>query len=185
MSRGDTLLKLARATLEHAFGGRAPDKPDDAPWLDDKRAVFVTLKKHGDLRGCVGQLVARLTLFEAVQDAARAAAFHDTRFSPLRKDELDDVHLEISVLSPLERLDVHTEQQTLDALRVGVDGVVLSAGSRSAVFIPEMWKELPDPKQFLWYLRRKGRLPLDRWPEDMKVERFTAELFEEPAGAVA
>lgn len=185
MSRGELLLRLARATLEHAFGGPDVVKPDDALWLDEKRAVFVTLKKHGELRGCVGQLVPRLTLFEAVQDAARAAAFHDTRFSPLRKDELDDVHLEISVLSPLERLDVHSEQETLDALRVGVDGVVLSAGSRSAVFIPEMWKELPDPKQFLWYLRRKGRLPLDRWPENMKVERFTAELFEEPAGAVA
>lgn len=185
MTRGETLLRIARAALQQPFGGPKPQKPENAPWLDEKRAVFVTLKKHGELRGCVGQLAARMSLFEAVQDAARAAAFHDTRFSPVRADELKDLHVEISVLSPLERLEVHSEEETLAAMRVGVDGIVLSHGSRSAVFIPEMWKELPDPKEFLWYLRRKGRLPLDRWPGDMKVERFTAELFEEPAGVAA
>ena len=94
--------------------------------------------------------------------------------------ELPDLHVEISVLSPLERLDVHSEQETLDALRVGIDGVLLTSGLRSAVFIPEMWKELPDPKEFLWHLRRKGRIPLEQWPENMTVDRFTAELFEEP-----
>jgi hypothetical protein len=125
-------------------------------------------------------LVARLPLFEAVQDAAVGAAFRDTRFSPLAKEELDSLHVEISVLSPLEPLDVHSEEETIGALRVGVDGVLLSDGPKSAVFIPKMWKELPDPHEFLWHLRRKGRLPLDSWPRSMKVERFTAELFEEP-----
>ena len=180
MNRSDILLHLARATLEHHFGGPRPEQPANTPWLDEKRAVFVTLKKHGELRGCVGQLTARLSLFDAVQDAARAAAFRDTRFSPVSEDELPALHIEISVLSPLEPVDVHTEQQTLDALRVGVDGIVLTSGTRSAVFIPEMWKELPDPKEFLWYLRRKARLPTDTWPADMKVERFTADLYEEP-----
>jgi len=180
MTRSDILLRLARTTLEHHFGGPKPERPANTPWLDEKRAVFVTLKKHGELRGCVGQLTARLSLFDAVQDAARAAAFRDTRFSPVSEDELPELHLEISVLSPLEPVDVHTEQQTLDALRVGVDGVVLTSGMRSAVFIPEMWKELPDPKQFLWYLRRKAHIPTDAWPTDMKVERFTADLYEEP-----
>ncbi|MBM4361595.1 MAG: AmmeMemoRadiSam system protein A [Deltaproteobacteria bacterium] len=185
MNRGDTLLRIARATIEHAFGGPAVEKPDGAPFLDEKRAVLVTLRKHGELRGCVGQLAPRMTLFEAVQDAARAAAFRDTRFTPLGEGELAALHIEISVLSVLQRLDVHGEQETVDALRVGVDGVVLSAGSRRAVFTPEMWKELPDPREFRWHLRRKGGLPLDRWPEDMSVQRFTAELYEEPAPAVA
>jgi AmmeMemoRadiSam system protein A len=180
MSRSATLLHLARAAIERRFGGAPLEKPADAPWLDEPRAVFVTLKKHGELRGCVGQLTARQSLYDAVIDAAQAAAFRDTRFSPVSEDEVKELHLEISVLSPLERLDVQGEAQTLAALRVGVDGVVLTSGTRSAVFIPEMWKELPDPKEFLWYLRRKARLPIDRWPDELKVERFTAELHEEP-----
>ncbi|MDP3233023.1 MAG: AmmeMemoRadiSam system protein A [Myxococcales bacterium] len=180
MTRGETLLSIARRALEAHFDGTKLERPANGPWLDEKRAVFVTLKKHGALRGCVGQLKARLSLFDAVVDAATAAAFHDTRFTPLDASELPDLHVEISVLSALERLDVHSEQETLDALRVGIDGVLLTSGLRSAVFIPEMWKELPDPKEFLWHLRRKGRIPLEQWPDDMTVDRFTAELFEEP-----
>jgi AmmeMemoRadiSam system protein A len=179
MTRGETLLGIARRALETFFDGTRPHRPDDAPWLDEKRAVFVTIKKGGELRGCVGQLKARLSLFDAVVDAARAAAFHDTRFTPVDVTELPELHLEISVLSPLERLDVHSEHEALEALRVGVDGVVLTAGPRSAVFIPEMWKELPDPSDFLWHLRRKGRFPLEAWPAEMTVDRFTAELYQE------
>ncbi len=185
MTRGAALLSIARQAIAERFGGPPVQKPADAPWLDEPRAVFVTLKKDGELRGCIGQLVARTSLFDSVQDAARAAAFRDPRFSPLDESELDALHVEISVLSPLESLDVHSEEETIDALRVGVDGVVLSDGMRSAVFIPEMWKELPDPHEFLWHLRRKGRLPVDRWPRSIKVERFTAELFEEPRAAEA
>lgn len=179
MTKGEVLTGLARAAIAERFGGASVRHPPDAPWLDEPRAVFVTLKKDGELRGCIGQLVARLPLFEAVQDAARGAAFRDTRFAPLAAEEFDSLHIEISVLSPLEPLDVHSEEETISALRVGVDGVLLSDGPKSAVFIPEMWKELSDPHEFLWHLRRKGRMPLDSWPKSMKVERFTAELFEE------
>jgi len=180
MTRGELLLRLARASIAARFGGPQVERPVDHPWLDEQRAVFVTLKKHGELRGCIGQLIARQSLFEAVRDAATGAAFEDDRFPPLAEDELAQLRLELSVLSPLERLEVHSEQEAIDALRVGVDGVVLTQGHLRAVFIPEMWKELPDPKTFLWHLRRKGRLPLERWPDDLKVERFTAEHFEEP-----
>jgi AmmeMemoRadiSam system protein A len=173
------LLELARAAIGEAFGGPAPVRPPDAPWLDEPRAVFVTLKKHGALRGCIGQLTARLPLVDAVKDAARAAAFDDSRFPPLAEEELPALHLEVSVLSPLERLDVRSDAELLAALRPGVDGLVLTAGPRSAVFIPEMWKELPDPRDFVFHLRRKGRLPVDHWPADLTVQRFTAEGFEE------
>lgn len=180
MTRGEVLLSIARQAIAEGLGGPPVRRPPECPWLDEPRAVFVTLKKDGELRGCIGQLVARTSLFESVKDAARAAAFRDTRFAPLDESEFDELHVEISVLSPLERLDVHSEEETIGALRVGVDGVVLSDGARSAVFIPEMWKELPDPHEFLWHLRRKGRLPVDAWPRSLKVDRFTAELFEEP-----
>ncbi|MCA3012325.1 MAG: AmmeMemoRadiSam system protein A [Myxococcaceae bacterium] len=179
MRRGDVLVGLARAAIAERFFGPSPVQPSHEPWLDEPRAVFVTLKKHGALRGCIGQLTPRAPLADAVQDAACAAAFDDPRFLPLQKEELPELRIEVSVLSPLEPLDVQSEQQTLQALRPGVDGLVLTWGRRSAVFIPEMWKELPDKRDFLTQLRRKGRLPLDAWPDGLTVERFTADCFHE------
>lgn len=181
---GEVLLSIARKTLEEAFGGPEVVHPPDAGWLDEKRAVFVTLTKERsgerELRGCVGQLEARLTLFEAVREAARAAAFRDTRFMPLGEDELGEVHIEVSVLSPLEKLEVHSEAEALAKIRAGVDGVVLSQGRRSGVFIPEMWKQLPDKEEFLFHLKRKAGLPTNQWLPGTQVERFTAEMWEEP-----
>jgi AmmeMemoRadiSam system protein A len=171
------LLKLARDTLREAFGGPKVAEPDGA-WLHEKRAVFVTLHKHGQLRGCVGQLTPRFTLFEAVRHAAKAASFHDSRFAPVEPQELEHLRIEISVLSPLEPLDVATEEEVLAALRPGVDGLVLSNGIHSAVFIPEVWKELPRPEDFLSHLKRKAGLP-QAWQPGTRVERFTAEVFSE------
>lgn len=175
MTPGEVLLSIARAATEEGFGAASRPPPREA-WLDEKRAVFVTLKKHGALRGCIGQLSPRFSLFEAVRHAARAAAFEDTRFPPLTRDELPELELEISVLSPLEPLDVSTEEEALAALRPGVDGVVLTLGHRSGVFIPEVWKELPDPRDFLAQLKRKAGLP-PTWLPGTRVERFTAEVF--------
>jgi AmmeMemoRadiSam system protein A len=176
--RGSVLLELARGALKECFGGPNVVVPDE-PWLFEKRAVFVTLHKHGALRGCVGQLAARFPLHEAVRHAAKAAAFHDGRFSPLQESELPEVHIEISVLSELEVLDVANEEEALKAIRPGVDGVVLTYGARSGVFIPEMWKQLPDPKEFLFHLKRKAGLP-EAWQPGTRVERFTAEVWAEP-----
>lgn len=176
--QGDVLLRLARGTLEEAFGGSKVPVPDDA-WLQEKRAVFVTLHKHRELRGCVGQLAARFPLYEAVRYSAKSAAFHDGRFPPLHESELPALQIEVSVLSPLEALDVATEADALSALRPGVDGVVLSHGARSGGFIPEMWKQLPDPQEFLFHLKRKAGLP-HQWQAGTRVERFTAQWWAEP-----
>lgn len=177
--RGAVLLGLARGALAAAFGHAPPAAPT-AAWLDEPRAVFVTLTKRGELRGCVGQLEARLPLRRAVERAARAAAFEDDRFPPLREDELPALALEVSVLTPLERVDVHGEAELLAALRPGVDGLLLRAGHRQGVFIPEMWNQLPRPEDFLAALRRKARLPAEGWPADLEVFRFTAQAYEEP-----
>ncbi len=176
--RGAVLLGLARQALEVAFG--APKQPaSPQPWLDELRAVFVTLTKHGELRGCVGQLEARLPLRQAVESAARSAAFEDDRFPPLREDELGEVSIEVSVLTPLEQLDVHSEAELLAAMRPGVDGLLLKVGARQGVFIPEMWNQLPTPQAFLAALRRKARLPAEGWPAGLTVFRFTAQAYEE------
>ncbi len=180
MTRGDRLLSIARRTLEASFGGPPVPVPEGEAWLLEKRAVFVTLKKHGALRGCIGQLSARLSLFDAVRDAAKAAAFHDPRFPRLDAEELPEVQLEVSVLSPLEKLEVHSEAEALAQIRPGIDGIVLTQGHRSGVFIPKVWEELAETKDFLQHLKKKAGLPLDEWLPGTQVERFTAELWEEP-----
>ena len=179
-TNGDTLLRLARQTLEEHFGGAPVPRPLDEAWLWQKRAVFATLHKHGALRGCVGQLVASLPLFDAVREAVLSAAFRDHRFERVTADELPDLRIELSLLSPLERLEVHSEAEAISSLRAGVDGVVLSWRGHSGVFIPEMWKQLPDKREFLRHLRVKAGFPADTWPSSMTVERFTAEVWEEP-----
>lgn len=175
--QGTTLLRIARGTIEMAFGGPTIERPDDA-WLEEHRAVFVTLNKSGALRGCVGQLAPRFSLFEAVRQAAQSAAFHDTRFSPVSREEVALLHIEISVLSVLEELTVRSEADVLQQLRPGIDGVVLTHSARSGVFIPEVWKQLPEPQTFLSHLKRKAGLP-QGWLEGTRVERFTAEVWSE------
>lgn len=171
------LFTLAREAIAEGFGQTPPRRPLP-PWAHEKRAVFVTLKKHGELRGCVGQLAPRYELHEAVRQAARAAAFDDNRFPPLAEAELREVELEVSVLAPMEDVDVDTEEELLAALRPGVDGLVLANGPYRAVFIPEVWKELPEPRDFVAHLKRKAGMP-PRWMPGTHVQRFTAACFHE------
>jgi AmmeMemoRadiSam system protein A len=178
-ARGETLLRLARAVIEESLGGPAPVRPQEA-WLDEPGAVFVTLTRGGDLRGCIGTLRPRPVLYDAVVVSARGAAHRDPRFPPLGAHELADLRIEISLLSALAELAVATEAELLDRVRPGVDGLVLHHGGRSGVFIPEMWKQLPEPERFLYHLKRKAGLPTDRWLPGTRVERFTAEVFAEP-----
>ena len=174
------LVELARGAIAERFGAAPASVPAEA-WLEEKRAVFVTLTLGGALRGCVGQLEPRFSLAEAVRHAAQAAAFRDERFLPLAADELPRVAVEISVLSPLEPLPADSEAEALAAVRPGVDGLVLRCGGRSGVFIPEMWKQLPDARDFLFHLKRKAGLPGELWTPGTHLERFTAELVDEHA----
>lgn len=176
---GALLLSLARGAIAERFGAPPLRRPADEPWLDQRRAVFVTLTMAGELRGCVGQLEARWALFEAVREAALSAAFRDRRFFPLGPHELERVRVEVSVLSPLEPLPVADEAELLERMRAGVDGLVLSHEHRSGLFIPEMWKQLPDKREFLFHLKRKAGLPTQGWLPGTRVERFTAAHWEE------
>lgn len=179
---GTTLLKLARGAIEAALGGsRAQPSPTgaEAARLAQPGACFVSLKQGEELRGCIGNLQASPRLDEAVRHNAVAAALRDPRFSPLRRDELARTRLEISLMSPMERIPAGTREELLRHLRPGVDGLVLSAGTHSAVFIPAVWEQLPDAQAFVDHLLAKGRFPRGRWPEGMQAERFTAEHFVE------
>lgn len=176
--RGPVLLSLARSAIDAALGGPALVLPDDA-FLDRPGACFVSLHRRGELRGCIGNITPMPTLRAAVTHNAVAAALRDPRFPPLARLELADTLLEISLLSALSPIPCDTEAALLAALRPNIDGLQIAAGPHRAVFIPSVWDQLPDPRQFLTNLRAKARIPPGRWPADMHAERFTAEHFAE------
>lgn len=178
--RAAAAVRLAREALGALAGGPEPALPDGEPWLAERRTCFVSLHRRGALRGCVGSLEPRGTLFEEIVRSARAAATADIRFEPVTPAELPELEIEVSVLSPLEPLPAADEEEALRALRPGVDGLVLRAEGRSGVFIPAMWEQLPDPRDFLARLRAKAGLP-PRWLPGTRLFRFTADRYRERA----
>jgi AmmeMemoRadiSam system protein A len=143
-------------------------------------ASFVTLTKHGELRGCIGSLEARRPLVEDVRENAISAAFHDPRFSPVRPGELDDLRVEISVLSAPQPLSYDGPDDLIAKLRPGVDGVVIESGWNRATFLPQVWEKIPDPHQFMEHLCRKAYLPADAYRRPgLDVYTYQVEKFRE------
>jgi len=178
------LVELARGALEEAIGGRAPRRTTAreqglAARLDADGAVFVTLTRDGRLRGCIGSLEATRPLREDVVANALAAARHDPRFAPLAADELSCVTVEVSLLSAPEPLAVSSEAEALARVRPGIDGVVLEHGGRRATFLPQVWTQLPQPREFFAQLKRKAGLAEGFWAPEMKVSRYTVRKWSE------
>ncbi|HET9177527.1 MAG TPA: AmmeMemoRadiSam system protein A [Terriglobia bacterium] len=173
-----TLLRLARQALEDGVGGVTEPKelPQPAPALLECRGAFVTLRKHGELRGCIGHVQTSAPLYKTVQECAVAAALTDPRFRPVTPDETPLLHLEISILSM-------PEQMAPDQIVIGEHGLIVSRGSRRGLLLPQVpvtWNW--DREQFLEQTCLKAGLPADAWKQSARIEAFTAEVFEEPPG---
>ena len=177
------LLKLAREAIACHLRGEDPPSVDlDVlpESLSRDGACFVTLTKHGALRGCIGSLEARRALVLDVRENAVAAAFHDPRFPPMRLEELDDLHVEVSVLSSPQPLSYDDPDDLIAQLRPGVDGVVIERGWNRATFLPQVWEKLPDPRQFLEHLCIKAFLPADAYRSPgLDVYTYQVEKFDE------
>lgn len=178
----EALTGLARVAIARAVG--APAEPPDIATSDRQRlsepgAAFVTLKRHGRLRGCIGSLEAVRSLREDLDRNAVAAALHDPRFLPVTEGEVDELSIEVSLLSKPKPIDALSEAETILAVRPGLDGVILELGAQRATFLPQVWNELPNPHEFLLHLRRKAGLPTDRWDPAIKVSVYTVEHFSE------
>ncbi|MCS7090607.1 MAG: AmmeMemoRadiSam system protein A [Limisphaera sp.] len=176
-------LRLARETLETAVtSGRAPQvHPDAVPMaLLAPRACFVTLTRHGQLRGCIGGLTAQMPLYQAVMENAVAAALHDYRFEPVAPCELREVRIEISVLTQPRSLTYRSSEELLQKLEPGRLGVILRVGARNATFLPQVWEKIPDKKQFLDQLAVKAGCASDAWQSPQaKIEVYEVEAFAE------
>ena len=177
------LLQLAREALEYGVSGkplpllRLEQLP---PALREYGASFVTLTKHGNLRGCIGTLEAYQPLAEDVREHAIAAALEDYRFPPVVPAELPEIRIEVSRLTAPQTLEYSTPDELLTRLRPGIDGVVLRDQYRRATFLPQVWENLPDPEQFLDQLCLKMGAPRGYWRrKPLRVEVYQVEEFHE------
>jgi AmmeMemoRadiSam system protein A len=160
------ILKLARDALKVAAerGDLPPINLNSLPAaLRELGASFVTLTKDDALRGCIGTLEAKLPLAEDIRQHAVAAALHDYRFPALQADEVDDIRIEVSILTAPELLDYKDADELLQLLRPMIDGVIITDGIRRATFLPQVWERIPSTTHFLSMLCEKASLPSDAW----------------------
>ncbi len=169
---GNILLPLARAAIAAELGVPFA-AAGDARWLGDTGASFITLKQHGELRGCIGTLEAHRALGEDVRANAAAAAFRDPRFKPLQQAEFATLSVEVSVLSTVEGMTCRDEDDALVQLRPAIDGVIFQYGYHRSTFLPQVWEDLRDPRVFMGNLKHKAGLPPDFWDPAVKLSRYT------------
>lgn len=174
-AHGAALLAVARAAIRHGIqtGDVLSLNPDTYPIaLQQPGATFVTLKIDGVLRGCIGRITPTRAVVEDVAANAFAAALEDPRFGPLTAEELPGLTASIAVLGTPAPMAFASEADLLSQLRPGVDGLILNAGHRRALFLPSVWETLPDPESFLGHLKHKAGLAWSWWSASVEVERF-------------
>lgn len=179
-SQRRALLALARRSIERGLDQGCPlvvVLSDYATDLRARRAVFVTLGTDRTLRGCIGHLEAIQPLVLDVAENAFAAAFRDPRFQPLTRPELSRVSIEISVLTPSQPLSFTSEEDLLQMIRPGRDGLILEEGTAHGTFLPTVWESLPEPRVFLRHLKQKAGLHPDHWSDRIQVRRYRTESF--------
>jgi AmmeMemoRadiSam system protein A len=176
----EVLRKVALDSIRHGLETGEPLEPD-LDEFDEKLkapgAVFVTLNRQGHLRGCVGSFEASRPLLQDVARNAYSAAFMDFRFPPVSEVELREIEVHISLLTPLEPLEVASREDLLEKLRPGVDGLLLDDPPHRSTFLPQVWESLQDPEDFLGELLMKAGLPRDHWSNTIKFRRYAVEEF--------
>jgi len=167
------LLKLARQAIASSLRGQRFEAGPQSPHLAELRGAFTTLHRQGKLRGCIGYVEARKPLYQTVIETAQAAAFEDPRFQPVRPEELPELQIEISVMSPLAEI-------AAEDVQVGVHGLLLSQHGRRGLLLPQVATEYSlSREEFLQETCRKAGLPGDAWQNGARIEAFTAEVFGE------
>jgi len=168
-----TLLQLAHDSILSALEHKEIPLDPPTPHLSEPRGVFTSLYLHDELRGCVGYVQPVGSVFEAVAATARAAAFEDSRFCPVRPEEAPYLQIELSILTPPEPISP-------DAVEIGRHGLLISMGGFRGLLLPQVPIEHGwDRITFFEQTCRKAGLPRDAWQKGAKIEAFTAEVFGE------
>ena len=189
-AQGQVLVRLARQSLMERLGKQIPQAEIDSlnSALKDSCfkslcGTFVTLKINDRLRGCIGNLTSDAPLESGVRRNAINAAFNDPRFAPLSTSELDQVEIEVSILSEPQPLKYSDGDDLVKKLRPYIDGVIIRKDHASATFLPQVWEQLPRPQDFLTHLCTKAGLSADSWQKpDLEVSTYQVQYFEEHAG---
>jgi AmmeMemoRadiSam system protein A len=169
-----TLLELARTTIECKLKGKdALEFTPDSNTLKENRGAFVSLHRHGNLRGCIGYITAEKPLYKTIQEMALSAAFHDPRFGPLKENEFDDLDIEISVLTPMQQIS------DINEIEVGKHGLMIVKDYLSGLLLPQVATDFGwDRETFLSHTCSKAGLPEEAWKDkDTKIYAFSADVF--------
>jgi len=189
LEEGKLLVKLARSTIEtYLCEGRKPQTPQVPEKLRERRGVFVTLNKKGELRGCIGHPLPEIPLVDAVVDAAISSATRDPRFPSMTPEELPEVEIEVSVLSKPEVVKVKSPREYPKHIVTGKDGLIIELSDYAGLLLPQVPIELGwDAEEFLSHTCMKAGLMPDCWlREGMRISKFSAQVFKErkPCGEI-
>jgi len=176
----DILLKLARKSILEEFGEKFDLNKYKIDDFSKKQGAFVTLTKKGNLRGCIGFVEGIFPLYETIYRAAKAAAFEDPRFPELKKEEINNIKIEISVLSIPQEIKAENPEDCIKQIKIGENGLIIKKGYASGLLLPQVFPEYDaDSKMALEMTCKKAGLPKDSWKEGAKVFKFQAEVFSE------
>lgn len=177
-----SLLEIARKSILNGLDSGTVlqlDMTRLAAALRVKAAVFVTLKLSGKLRGCIGSLEPTVPLALTVAKSAFGAAFRDRRFDPVQSDEFDNIHIEISVLSPMQLMSVDTREALLENLQPHQDGLLIEDQGHRATFLPQVWEKMATGEEFVGQLMRKAGLADGHWSDTISCYRYHSFSFGE------
>lgn len=190
LENGKDIVRLARQTIEYYLKEgkklEPPEKIEDV--MKERRGVFVTLTQNGKLRGCIGRPLPTQSLLEGVMESAISAATQDPRFPSLELGELDDITVEVSVLTPPEKIEVEDPKELPKKVKIGRDGLIVEGTGRKGLLLPQVpidrdW----NAEDFLSQTCIKAGLPPDEWVTgNIVVKKFSAQVFKEkePEGEI-
>ena len=174
----ERLLGVAMTSIEWGVAHKVPPDVDPQNYPEPFRlphATFVTLSIDSQLRGCMGSLEVRHPLVVDVARNAFSSAFRDPRFPGVRRDEVEQLEIHISILSESTPVDAASEDELLERIRPGIDGLVLLERGRRSTLLPAVWRHVSDPRVFVGHLKKKAGLPSSYWSDTLRFERYTAQ----------
>lgn len=184
---GKFTVELARDIIERHLKDEKIDIEDYPKKLDKKKGIFVTLNKNGELRGCIGIPEAHKSAIDNINEASKSVC-NDPRFPPLSKEEIDEITVEVSILTKPEKIQGNEENEILQEINSREDGLILENGHNKGLFLPQVWEKIPNKRDFLGQLCFKGGLsdPSTWLSDESDLYKFQVQAFkeEEPNGKI-
>lgn len=172
-----TVIDVCKKSISSVLDKTEVDFGTLAPVFSQLGACFVTLQKNGDLRGCIGSIIAHRPLIDDLIKNAQNSAFADPRFEPVELDEVKDLSIDVSLLSDPEKMTFKDEKDLLDQIRPFVDGIIIKDGGYQSVYLPSVWEQLPEKETFLKSLKIKAGMTPQHFSPTFEAFRFTTEYI--------